>query len=215
MARKHVLFDLDGTLSASEPGIVGSLIAAMTAAGIPIPAPEVLRTAIGPPFAAGLPAIGVPLDKIDVVTAHYRETYGTTGLYDTTAFPGVTDMVAALRRSGLVLAVATSKPEDNAVRVVEHLGLAEHFGVVAGADLELGRLDKASVIGRALDLLGVDPDPSVVMVGDRHHDIDGAREYGIDTIAVGWGYGTPDEHLRAEPFAIAETPEDVVRLVLD
>lgn len=212
--RKHVLFDLDGTLSASEPGIVGSLVAAMTAEGLVIPPADVLRTAIGPPFATGLPAIGVPLDKLDAVTARYRDTYGSTGLFDTAVFDGIVDMLDELRRAGLVLAVATSKPEHNAVVIVEHLGLTEYFDAIAGADLETGRLDKSSVIARALDLLGVDPGPTVVMVGDRHHDIDGARDHGIDAIAVGWGYGTADEHAAAEPFAVAPTPADVVRLIL-
>ena len=124
-------------------------------------------------------------------------------------------MLDELRRAGLVMAVATSKPEHNAVRIVDHLGLTGYFDVIAGADLEIGRLDKAGVIARALELLGVDPGPSVVMVGDRHHDVDGAREHGIETITVGWGYGTPEEHSAAEPFAVAPTPADVVRLILD
>lgn len=213
-SRKVALLDLDGTLSASEPGIVGSLVAAMTAEGLPIPSPDALRTAIGPPFVTGLPAIGVPLDKLDAVTARYRDTYGSTGMFDTTVFVGVVDMLEALRRAGIVMAVATSKPEHNAVRIVAHLGLTDYLDAIAGADLETGRLDKASVITRALELLGVDPGPTVVMVGDRHHDIDGAREHGIDTIAVGWGYGTADEHTLAQPFGLAATPADVVRLIL-
>ncbi|WP_117000234.1 HAD hydrolase-like protein [Desertimonas flava] len=212
--RKVALFDLDGTLSASEPGIVSSLVAAMAAEGLPIPSAELLRTAIGPPFAIGLPAIGVPLDRLEAVTARYRDTYGVTGLFDTAVFDGVVEMLDALRTAGLVMAVATSKPEHNALRIVEHLRLVDYFDAIAGADLETGRVDKAGVIARALDLLGVDAGPSVVMVGDRHHDVDGAREHGIDSITVGWGYGTLDEHVAAAPFAHAATPADVVRTIL-
>ena len=212
--RTHVLLDLDGTLSASEPGIVGSLTAALTTVGLPIPTADVLRSAIGPPFATGLPAIGVPAELVGAVTEHYRTRYGATGLYETALFDGVADMLDALRGAELVLAVATSKPEPNAVRIVEHLGIADAFTVVAGADLETGRADKASVIARALELLDTDAGPHVVMVGDRHHDIDGAREHGIDTVAVGWGYGAVAEHIAARAWAFAPTPADVVSLVV-
>ena len=214
MTRTTVLLDLDGTLSESEPGIVGSLAEALTAEGLALPSPEVLRTTIGPPFALGLPAIGVPADRVDGVVRRYRARYGATGLFETTLYAGVVDMLAALRRGGMVLALATSKPEDSALRVVAHLGIADHLDAVAGADIELGRVDKASVIARALELVGVDPGPEVVMVGDRHHDVDGARAHGIDTIVAAWGYGTPDEHLSAAPYAVARTPADVVRLIL-
>lgn len=213
-AYKVVLLDLDGTLSDSEPGILGALVAAMEAEGVPVPPRAVLRSAIGPPFTSGLPAIGVPLDKLDAVIAHYRVSYGGGGLFDTSLYDGIGDMLQHLKAAGLVLAVATSKPEDNAIRIVEHLGIAQHFDAVAGADLAVGRGDKAGVIARALDLLGVDAGPGVIMVGDRKHDVEGAREHGIDTIAVGWGYGSLDEHTAAGAKARAETPADVVGFVL-
>lgn len=215
MTQTHVLFDLDGTLSHSEPGILGKLVEALHANDVPVPPVAVLRTVIGPPFAVGLPAIGVPADRLDRVIDHYRREYTDGGgLFDTTCYEGVGEMLDRLAAAGKVLAVATSKPEDSAAMVVEHLGLTDHFAVVAGADTGAGRTDKASVIARALELLGIEPGPRVVMVGDRVHDIDGARHHGIDTIAVAWGYGTPDEHAAAAPFAVADTPKDVVELLL-
>jgi len=208
-----VLVDLDGTLSDSEPGIVGSLIAAMQATGVSVPPREVLRTAIGPPFATGLPAIGVPADKLDAVIAHYRQVYGAGGLFEATCYDGVDEMLDALQAMGLAIALATSKPEDYAGRILDHLGIADRFDAVAGADLATGRTDKAGVIARALELLGIAAGPHVVMVGDRHHDVDGARAHGIDTIAVAWGYGDSDEHAAAGAWATAATPADVVRLI--
>jgi phosphoglycolate phosphatase len=212
-ARDTVLLDLDGTLSNSEPGILGSLVAAMEVNGLEIPPVAVLRTVIGPPFSSGLPEIGVPADKLEAVIAHYRDVYGAGGLFDTTLYDGVPAMLDDLRRSGLTLAVATSKPEDSAVRILDHLGIADRFAAVAGADLATDRLDKASVIARALDLLGIVPGPGVVMVGDRRHDVEGARRHGLDAIAVAWGYGDAAEHTAAGAWSTAATPADVVRML--
>lgn len=209
-----MLLDLDGTLSASEPGIAGALVEALVAEGLDPPPAAALRAAIGPPFAVGLPALGVPADRVDAVVARYRARYDTVGLFQTTLFPGVVAMLDALRGAGVVLALATSKPEALAGRVVAHLGIDGHLAAVAGAGTGGVRADKASVIARALDLLGVAPGPDVVMVGDRHHDVDGARVHGLDTIVAAWGYGASDEHRAAEPYAVAATPADVVRLVL-
>jgi phosphoglycolate phosphatase len=212
--RSTVLFDLDGTLSASEPGIVASLVEALAAEGFPEPAADVLRATIGPPFAVGLPAIGVPVERVDDVVRRYRARYGETGLFDTTLYAGVVEMLDALRAAGLVVGLATSKSEDFARRVVAHLGIDGHLDIIAAADADGRRSDKASVVGHALDLAGNPPVSEIIMVGDRHHDVDGARAHGVDTILVAWGYGTADEHHSARPFAIAETPADVVRLVL-
>jgi phosphoglycolate phosphatase len=212
-ARHTVLIDLDGTLSHSEPGILGSLTAAMEANGVDVPPIEVLRTVIGPPFSSGLPEIGVPADKLDAVVAHYRVVYGGGRLFETTLYDGVTAMLDGLREAGLLLAVATSKPQDAAVRILDHLGIADRFVAVAGADLATGTTDKASVIARALGLLGIQAGPGVVMVGDRRHDIEGARHHGLDAIAVAWGYGDAAEHSIAGAWATAATPADVVRMV--
>ena len=124
-----------------------------------------------------------------------------SGLFETRLYDGVPEMLDALRASGVVLAVATSKPQDTAERVLDHLGLAPHFTVVAGATYDGTRRTKADVIGHALERLGVAAGPAVVMIGDRHHDIEGAAAYGIDTIAVAWGYGSADEHRDAGAWA--------------
>ncbi len=213
MTREVVLFDLDGTLSESEPGIVGSLAAALRAAGVAVPAPEVLRLAIGPPFDTGLPDIGVPAAQVPGVIRAYRERYEATGLFETRLYDGIEAMLDALDDAGMTLAVATSKPQRSAERVLDFLGLGGRFEAVAGAADDPIRRTKAAVIAHVLDQLGIAGGPAVVMVGDRHHDIEGARANGIDTVAVAWGYGTPDEHRAAGAWALAEHPGDVVQLV--
>ena len=213
IVRSHVLVDLDGTLSDSEPGISSSLRRALALEGLPVPADDVLRQAIGPPFELGLPLIGVPGDRLWAVIERYRERYEDGGLFETTLYDGVVDMLDALRAHGLVLAVATAKPETTARRVVEHLGLADRFAVLAGATFEPGRRTKAEVIAHALRQLDTEAGPHVLMVGDRDHDVHGAQVHGIDSIGVLWGYGGESELTLAGATALASTPADVVELL--
>lgn len=215
LTRQVVLFDLDGTLSESEPGITGSIAHAFSVAGLPVPSQERLRTAIGPDLVDIFPLLGVPVEQVDVVIGHYRARYEHTGLYETRLYDGVADVLAALRQAGCELAVASAKPETSTVRVVEHLGIAEHFATVAGSDRPNGVISKADVIAVALDRLGrtATTAADIVMIGDRHHDIDGARHHGIDTIAVGWGYGNRDEHETAGAAATADVPAEILTLL--
>jgi phosphoglycolate phosphatase len=208
-----VLLDLDGTLSESEPGILGSLTAALLKLGLDAPVYDVMRHAIGPPFEVGLPEIGIPVEHVPAVVAAYRDIYEHDGLYQTRLYDGVVTMLDELADAGCTLCLATSKPTVSATRVIEHLGIAERFKVVGGATHEPGRRTKAEVIAFVLDQLGVVAGPELVMVGDRHHDVEGATQFGIDTIAVAWGYGSRAEHETAGAWAIAETPADVVAMV--
>lgn len=217
LTRQVVLFDLDGTLSESEPGITGSIAHAFSVAGLPVPSQDRLRLAIGPDLVDIFPVLGVPVELVDVVIGHYRERYEHTGLYETRLYDGIADVLTALRQAGCELAVASAKPERSTVRVVEHLGIAEHFATVAGSDRPNGVVTKADVIAVALQRLGRDAPGSarddIVMIGDRHHDIDGARHHGIDTIAVGWGYGDAVEHADAGALATANSPADILALL--
>ena len=212
-ARQVVLLDLDGTLSESEPGILGSLTTALQTLGLPLPAYDVMRHAIGPPFEVGLPEIGVPVEHVPAVIAAYRDVYERGGLFETRLYDGIVEMLDALADAGCTLCVATSKPEPSAVRVIEHLGLTARFKFVGGATFDAGRRTKAEVVGYVLDKLGLVGGPDLVMVGDRDHDIEGAGQFGIDTIAVAWGYGSRAEHEAAGAWAVAESPVDVLRLV--
>jgi phosphoglycolate phosphatase len=203
-----VLFDLDGTLSDSARGILASLHHAFAVNGLPPLPPEVERAILGPPFYESLPPLIGTAALPDVIAA-YREHYGAHGMFDTAAYDGIVDLLAALRARGVRLAVATSKPEHYAVPIVEHLGMIGFFETVGGDELDGSLPTKALVLGKVLGRLG-NPDPStVLMVGDRSHDVVGAREHGIDAVGAGWGYGLPGEFESARPVLVCASPAEL------
>jgi phosphoglycolate phosphatase len=209
MAWDVVLFDLDGTVSDSAPGILTALRHAFAINGLPALDEATERAILGPPFYESLPPLigSTPLE--DVIAA-YRARYKET-MYDTRTFPGVPELLHGLRQRGVRLAVATSKPERYAEPIVEHLGLRELFVTVGGDSVDGERHTKALVVEHVLRQLG-NPDPAgVVMVGDREHDVHGARVHGIDCLAVRWGYAAPGELEAARPRQLCETPADLAR----
>lgn len=216
-ARTHVLLDLDGTLSDSEPGILGSLQWACEQEGFPIPTEAEVRSVIGPPFEIGLPSIGIPDDALARVIDRYRDRYTTTGAYENTMYDGVIEMLDELAGLGLSLSVATAKPEQTAHPILDYFGISERFDVRAGASLTSERRTKAQVIDHALRELEIHADPDlgehVIMVGDRDHDVLGAMHHGITCIGVTWGYGSVGELLRAGAVALADSPGEVAGLV--
>ena len=215
--RTHVLLDLDGTLSDSEPGILRSLQWAFEKEGFPIPTEEQVRSVIGPPFEIGLPQIGIPDDDLERVIDRYRERYATIGAFENTLYPGIVEMLDALSGDGLSLSVATAKPEVTAHPILDYFDISDRFAVRAGATLTPDRRAKAEVIEFALGELGISGDPDlgdhVIMVGDRDHDVLGAKRHGIPCIGVTWGYGDPPELLGSGAVALADSPAEVVDLV--
>lgn len=206
-----ILFDLDGTVSDSAPGILAALRHAFAVTGVPAPDVATERSLLGPPFYESLPPLIGDVPLTAVITA-YREFYAGS-MFDTVAFDGVPALLKALRSEGIRLAVATSKPERYAVPIVEHLGLAGAFEVIGGDALDGSRGTKALVIRHVLAQLG-DPEPSgVLMVGDRSHDVLGARAHGIGCVGVGWGYGLPGELEAARPLAICRTVAELAALL--
>jgi phosphoglycolate phosphatase len=204
-----VLFDLDGTLSDSAAGILGALRYAFDVHGLPRLDARTERAILGPPFYETLPPL-IGEQNVIAVMRTYRSRYGAGAMFDTTAYDGIPEVLRQLRAAGIRLAVATSKPEKYAVPIVEHLGLAEYFETVGGDDLAGTRRTKALVIGAVLHRLG-DPDPrTTVMIGDREHDVLGARQHGIACIGAGWGYAQPGELERAGASQICAQPRDLL-----
>ena len=205
-----VLFDLDGTLSDSAPGILTSLRYALAANGVEPLDAHTERTLLGPPFYDSLPPL-IGADKVPAVIAAYRRHYGDEGgMYDTKAFPGIPDVLDYLAGCDVTMAVATSKPEHYAGPIVDHLGFGRFFATIGGDDLQGTRRTKALVIGEVLRRLHVEPGDDVVMIGDREHDVHGAQAHGIRCIGAGWGYALPGELANAGADPICHVPADLL-----
>jgi len=185
-----VIFDLDGTLTDSAQGIVASFRHALGAIGAVVPDGDLVGMIVGPPMHHTLQSMGLG-EQADAAVAAYREDYRTRGWAMNRTFDGIPALLADLRSAGVRLAVATSKAEPTAHRILTHFGLDEHFEVIAGASVDGLRAAKADVVKHALAQLEPLPE-RVLMVGDRSHDVEGAAEHGIETVVVGWGYGQAD-----------------------
>ena len=201
-----VLFDLDGTLSDSAPGILASLQAAFADCGLPWLDDKTARALLGPPFWHSLPPL-VGADRVGDVVAAYRRHYVLgRGMFDTVAYDGIAEALRSLSGKGIRLAVATSKPEQHAAEIVEHLGLSSYFHIIGGDTLDGQRDSKSLVIGEVLDRLG-NPDPAgLLMVGDRSHDVLGARLIGSACVGALWGYGSVEELTEAGASPLLTSP---------
>jgi phosphoglycolate phosphatase len=208
-----ILVDLDGTVMDSATGITRSLAIAMEELGHAVPPPARMVEFVGPPILDGLRDIGgLTGADAEAVLERYRARYRAIGAFEAQPYAGVREALVRLRELA-PLAIATSKPESIATRILEHFGFASLFSVIAGASDDEARSAKADVITRALELLaetGADI-TRPVMIGDRIHDVEGAAEHGIPSIVAGWGYGAPEE--AAGAIAIADEPAALLALV--
>jgi len=189
-APELVIFDLDGTLTDSAEGILASFLHALSHIGATVPEGDLAAQIIGPPMEDTFRAMELGEFTDDAIAA-YRADYGDRGWAMNTLFDGIETLLADLRGTGVRLAVATSKLEPTAERILAHFDLDQHFEVIAGASPDGSRKSKEEVLGHALAQLRPLPE-RVLMVGDRSHDVDGAAAHGIDTVVVGWGYGQTD-----------------------
>lgn len=210
MTPSVVLFDLDGTLSDSASGILAALRYAFAANGLAPLDAHTERTLLGPPFYDSLPPLIGGVEKLDDVIAAYRQQYGEGGLFDAAAYDGIRDVLEYLHGCDVTLAVATSKPEHYAVPIVEHLGLDGFFETVGGDELDGSLRTKALVIEKVLRRLDVTPGPDVIMIGDREHDVAGARAHGLRCVGAAWGYALPGELEKAGADPICARPADLL-----
>jgi len=220
MARPPVLLvDLDGTITDSLPGIAASLHHALAEVGARWDPARDIRTIAGPPMPETLASLGLTGERLDTAMRAYRRRYDETGWLESALFDGVDELLRRLAAAGHRMAVATSKNEETARRVLEHFGLTAPFEFVGGADPAVGRSAKADVVAHSLRALGLDPGPGlapdgptpVLMIGDRRHDVEGAAAHGIPCCLVEWGYGSPEEW-RSARWA-ATRPSDVEAIV--
>lgn len=196
-----VLFDLDGTLTESGPGITHSVAAALNALGLPAFDQTALLRFIGPPLLDSFRDIA-GLDEVTTLEAMavYRGYFVEYGMFENSVYPGIPGLLRELLDTGRRLAVATSKPLPYAVPIIEHFALADYFEAVFGPAIDGDGTEKGDVVAEALTALNADRG-DVVLVGDRVHDVVGAHENGIPCIGALWGYGSPEELADAEALA--------------
>ncbi len=166
---------------------------------------------MGPPLRQSFARFGVPAEDIDEAIRVFRSRYVPIGKFENAPYPGIEDLLRTLQAEGYPLFVATLKPEVTAVEVLEHFHLDQYFDRICGASLDEGRETKEDVITYLLDQIG-DPGQTV-MVGDTDYDVLGAKAHGIPTIGVTWGYGDAASMAAAGAIALADTPEELHRLL--
>ena len=189
-----IFFDLDGTLTDSQDGILHSMHYALNEYGLDR-SDEELKTHIGPPLIESFRAFGFPPEKLAEATATYRAYFAAHGMFENRVYGGIETLLMRLKSSGKRLAVATSKPEKYAVQILEHFHLAQYFERICGCRMDESRSDKAEVIEYAMMSCALEPSDCarIVMIGDRYADIIGAHKNNIAAAAVLYGYGSRKE----------------------
>ena len=208
MSYDVILFDLDGTLTDSAEGIVNSVVYALERKGIPYASKQALRRFVGPPLQDSFrDYCGFSDEQAKEMVRIFREYFTQKGIYENAVYDGVPEMLDSLCKAGYTLAVATSKPEAFAEQILARFDLAKYFTVIAGASMD--GTTKPVVIRQALSRLATEPSDRVLMVGDREHDVLGAKEVGIASLGVLYGYGDEEELRGAGADHIARTPSEI------
>jgi len=207
-----LFFDLDGTLTDPKPGITGSIQYALERLGRPVPSQDDLVWCIGPPLRASFVMLLGGEAEADRAVAFYRERFGDVGLFENSVYPEIESVLGALGSAHPRMFVATSKPHVFAKRIIAHFGLAGHFEHVFGSELDGTRVHKDDLLAHALQQTAVDP-ASALMIGDRSHDVLGAKANGMAAIGVTYGYGSRDELVAAGARHLCATPRAVLEVI--
>lgn len=212
---QYILFDLDGTLTNSQLGITTCVAYALEDFGIHTENLEELRKFIGPPLKESFVKYYDMTDEEgDRAVEKYRERFATVGLYENEVYEGIPALLGKLREQGKTLIVATSKPTVYSEKILEHFGLKEYFAFVAGSELDGRRVNKAEVIQYALEQNGITDLEKVIMIGDKEHDIIGAKTCGVESIGVLYGFGEREELESHGATYIADTVGDLEKILL-
>ncbi len=211
---KAILFDLDGTLTDSGEGIMKSVQYALEKIGKPEPDYHKLRCFVGPPLIRQfMDYAGIDEPTAREAVGYYRERYAPVGIFENELYPGIETMLKDLKYSGhYLLGVASSKPEKFVEIVLDHFGILKYFDAVVGSVMDGSRSSKREVVEEVLSRLGMSGQrESVILVGDKNYDVEGAREAGMECLAVSYGYGSLEELTEASPLRIVSSPEEVAR----
>ena len=210
---KYLLFDLDGTLTDSAPGIINCLRHSLTIMGYDMP--EQPERFLGPPlYESFAEYCGMNEEQVLEAVRIFRERYSTKGLFENSVYPDVPEMLEKLKSSGLRLMVATSKVDEYAERILERFGIADYFEFIGGARIDGTRNEKWEVIEHVLSSMSITDRASVLMIGDRKNDVAGAHKTGLKCMGILWGYGSEEELRTAGADFIAHTPQEAADMLL-
>jgi phosphoglycolate phosphatase len=204
-----IYFDLDGTLTDPKSGITRSIQYALGKLGCAVPSEDELTWCIGPPLHASLKKLVGTEDLADTALSLYRERFADIGLFENEVYPEIEDSLSVLAKSGRRLFVATSKPVVYAERIIDHFKLRDYFERIFGSELDGRRADKTELLRYALETMGIEPSQAM-MIGDRSHDMVGARNNGMTAIGVLYGYGGKQELLDAGAHHVCATPQGLL-----
>ncbi|QIH76669.1 HAD hydrolase-like protein [Macrococcoides canis] len=210
----NILFDLDGTLTDPYIGITNSIIYSLQQMNIEAPDNSALIPFIGPPLHESYRSV-YNLQDEDNATAikHYRTYFSDKGMYENEVYAGIEIVLQALTAQGKQLFVATSKPTDFAIPILQHFKLDGYFNEIVGSNMDGTRTNKAEVIATVMNTHQLDPHKTV-MIGDRMHDINGAHQNNIDSIGVLYGYGSAEEIKAAKPTHTIATVDYLLDVLL-
>ena len=223
MEKRYILFDLDGTLTASYEGIINAFVSSLSKFGIE-PKADRFNEVIGPPLRhTYMDVYGMSREESEEAIRFFREYYNEKGLFENKPYDGVIDMLHTLYAHDKKLMIATAKPEHIAVRVADHFGLSKYMCFIAGTNSDLVpdqmtqgiRTSKEDVIRYILETNDIKDPENAVMVGDRAYDMTSAKKFGLQTVGVLYGYGSGEELISAGADHLAKDPRDVERYIIE
>ncbi len=215
MSKKYILFDLDGTIVDSSEGIINSVAYSLKKFGIEED-PESLYKFIGPPLRDSFREFYNMNDEdSEKAVDYYREIYSENQIFNVKMYDGISDMMKELKARGLKIVLATSKPTVYAEEILNHIGIDQYFTMIAGSEFNGLRDKKSDVIKHVIERLDIEDVSEVLMVGDRYYDIKGAKDLGIDSIAVLYGFGNIDEFEEYGAENIVSTVKELEEKIIE
>lgn len=210
----YILFDLDGTITDPGIGITNSVMHALKQFDIEVADRSELYKFIGPPLADSFHNFyGIPEDRCKDAIAFYRQHYVPVGMFENELYEGILHVFAELKQCGKKVIMATSKPEEFAVKIAKHFSFYEYFDCIAGATLDERVVTKIEVMEMAIKRMQISDMSKAVMIGDREYDMLGAKHFGMDAIGVTYGYGSRQELEASGAKAIVDKPLDLLQIL--
>jgi len=213
--KKYILFDLDGTIIDPKEGITKGVQFSLQAFGIQVEDRDTLTPFIGPPLRESYKVFyGFSDQEAEIAIGKYREYFAPKGVYENVLYEGIVELFERLKKAGKDLIIATSKPTVYAQRILEYHNIGDYFSFVGGCELDGRRSTKGEVIQYVLENMKITDSEGAIMIGDREHDVIGAKEIPMDSIGVCYGYGSLEELTNAGATYIAKDVEALSRLLM-